>query len=50
MVTRNFKLSVAQLRKKYKLKEGEERFLFFTTNLHNQQIVIDCKKVTSNAV
>ena len=50
VVTRNFKLSVAQLRKKYKLKEGEERFLFFTTNLHNQQIVIDCKKVTLNVV
>lgn len=45
VVTRNFKLSVADLRKKYKLKEGSDRFLFFTTNLNNEQIVIDCLKI-----
>lgn len=45
VVTRNFKLSVADLRKKYKFKEGTNRFLFFTTNLNSEQIVIDCHKV-----
>ena len=46
VVTRNFKLSVADLRKKYKFKEGAERFLFFTTDLNNEQIVIDCLKIS----
>ena len=46
VVTRNFKLSVADLRKKFKIKEGVDRFLFFTTNLKNEQIVIDCLRVT----
>ena len=45
VVTRNFKLSVADIRKKYKFKEGTDRFLFFTTNAKNEQIVIDCHKV-----
>ncbi|WP_010521112.1 THUMP-like domain-containing protein [Aquimarina agarivorans] len=45
VVTRNFKETVAQLRKKYKLKEGAERYLFFTTDMHNKQIVIDCIKL-----
>ena len=47
VVTRNFKLSVAVVRKKYKIKEGTDRFLFFTTNLNNEQIVIDCIKIIS---
>ena len=46
VVTRNFKLSVADLRKKFKFKEGNDRFLFFTTNLNNEQIVIDCLKIS----
>ncbi len=46
VVTRNFKLSVADIRKKFKIKEGADRFLFFTTNLKNEQIVIDCLRVT----
>ncbi len=44
VVSRNFKETVAQLRKKYKLKEGTERYLFFTTDLNKKQIVIDCLK------
>ena len=48
VVTRNFKLKVADLRKKYKIKEGDNRFLFFTTNLENKQIVIDCTKINTN--
>ncbi len=44
VVSRNFKETVAQLRKKYKLKEGSERYLFFTTDCNNNQIVIDCLK------
>ncbi|WP_010182516.1 THUMP-like domain-containing protein [Aquimarina agarilytica] len=45
VVSRNFKETVAQLRKKYKLKEGTERYLFFTTDVNNNQIVIDCLKI-----
>ena len=42
---RNFPLSVAELRKKHGLKEGGERYLFFTTTMDQQKIVIHCRKV-----
>ncbi len=45
VVTRNFKLSVAEIRKKFKIGEQKNRFLFFTTNYQNKQIVIECEKV-----
>ena len=37
---RNFPESVAQLRAKFKIKDGGELFLFFTTNADNKKIVI----------
>ncbi len=40
ITTRNFPESVANLRKKLKLKEGGDTYLFFTTDLNNQRIVI----------
>lgn len=43
--TRNFSLSVAELRKKTKIKDGSELYLFFTTNLNNERIVIFCNKI-----
>ncbi len=46
VVTRNFKMSVAELRKKYKLQEGLDRYLFFVTDHNNKPIVIDCKKIS----
>ncbi len=44
VVTRNFKMSVADLRKKYKLQEGLDRYLFFVTDCNEKSIVIDCLK------
>ncbi len=42
---RNFPDTVAEIRKKLKIKEGGETYLFFTTNLKNEKILIFCKKV-----
>jgi len=47
VVTRNFKMSVSEIRKKYKLQEGLERYLFFVTDKNNKPIVIDCKKISN---
>jgi len=45
ITTRNFPENVAQIRKKTKLKEGGNQYLFFTTNLNNKHIVLLCEKV-----
>lgn len=42
---RNFKDSVAQIRKKTGIKEGGDSYLLFTTNLANKPIVIICEKI-----
>ena len=44
ITTRNFPETVATLRKKLKIKDGGEAYLFFTTDMDNQRIVIYCKK------
>lgn len=43
---RNFPENVANLRKKHKIKDGGDIYLFFTTDLQNKKIVIQCKKMT----
>jgi len=45
ITVRNFPETVAQIRKKTKLKEGGNTYLFFTTDLNNKHIVLVCKKV-----
>ncbi len=45
ITTRNFSESVATLRKKHKIKDGSDNFLFFTTNCNNKKIVLLCKKI-----
>jgi len=45
ITTRNFPLSVAQIRKKIKFLEGGKHYLFFTTNFKNKPIVLHCKKI-----
>lgn len=40
ITTRNFPETVAQIRAKFKIKDGGELFLFFTTNSNNEKIVI----------
>ncbi|MFA7444686.1 MAG: class I SAM-dependent methyltransferase [Flavobacteriaceae bacterium] len=42
---RNFPETVAQIRKKWKIKEGGDRYVFFTTNLKNEKIVVLCRKI-----
>lgn len=44
ITTRNFPKTVAQIRKETKLKDGGNTYLFFTTNINNELIVIDCTK------
>lgn len=45
ITTRNFKESVSSLRKKYKIKDGGDTYLFFTTNSNNESIMINCSKI-----
>ena len=42
--TRNFPETVAHLRQKLKVKDGGTDYLFFTTDLDNNKIVIHCTK------
>ena len=44
ITTRNFKETVTQLRKKFKITEGGARYLFFTTCADGSQWVLDCSK------
>lgn len=45
ITTRNFSETVSQLRKKFKIADGGKIYLFFTTNLNNEKIVMMCSKV-----
>jgi 16S rRNA G966 N2-methylase RsmD len=45
ITTRNFHDTVAQIRKKTGIKEGGDDFLFFTTDIEDNAIMIQCKKV-----
>ncbi|MEQ8217411.1 MAG: class I SAM-dependent methyltransferase [Arenibacter sp.] len=42
---RNFPISVAEIRKKFKIKDGGEDYLFFTTNHKGEKIVVHCHKL-----
>jgi len=45
ITTRNFPISVHDIRKKLKVKDGGTIYLFFTTNLNNEKIIIVCSKI-----
>ncbi len=45
ITTRNFPLSVNDIRKKLKIKDGGNVYLFFTTNLNEEKIILVCSKV-----
>lgn len=45
VTSRNFPESVQQIRKKLKIKEGGQSYLFFTTDLDNKKIVLKCSKL-----
>jgi hypothetical protein len=45
VTTRNFLESVAQLRKQYKILDGGNHYLFFTTDSTEKRILIKCRKI-----
>ena len=45
ITTRNFPESVADLRKKWKIKDGGDHYLFFTTFENDKKVVLICTKV-----
>lgn len=45
VTTRNFPISVEDLRKKHKIKDGGTTYAFFTTNKDNEKVIVLCKKV-----
>ncbi|PXX26720.1 class I SAM-dependent methyltransferase [Arenibacter sp. ARW7G5Y1] len=45
VTVRNFPISVAEIRKKFKIKDGGEVYLFFTTNPEGEKIVVYCHKL-----
>lgn len=45
ITTRNFPETVQHLRKTFKIKDGGSQYLFFTTNVDNEKIVLVCTKV-----
>lgn len=47
VTTRNFPLKVEEIRKKHKIKDGGDTYVFFTTDLNNDKIVIITKKETT---
>ena len=46
ITTRNFHEPVDLIRKKFKIKDGGNLFLFFTTDMHQSLIVMICNKIT----
>tara|TARA_Y100001933_G_scaffold264688_2_gene331835 strand:+ start:1819 stop:2997 length:1179 start_codon:yes stop_codon:yes gene_type:complete len=45
VTTRNFPVSVSELRKRHKIKDGGDRYLFFTRDLDENLIILICSKV-----
>ena len=45
VTTRNFPISVGDIRKKLKIKDGGLLYLFFTTNIDNERIILVCTKI-----
>lgn len=45
ITTRNFPETVQQLRKKHRIKDGGNTYLFFSTNFKKEKIVIVCSKI-----
>ncbi len=45
ITTRNFPETVAKIRTKFNIKDGGDSFLFFTTNVNNEKIVIVTEQI-----
>ena len=48
ITTRNFSETVQQIRKKFSIKDGGDYYLFFTTDINNERVVIITSKVNKN--
>ena len=46
ITTRNFPLSVNDIRKKFNINDGGNIYLFFTTDLNNKKIILICSKTS----
>lgn len=47
ITTRNFPETVEAIRKKWNLKDGGNKYCFFTTDVNNHKIVLICTKINS---
>lgn len=47
ITTRNFPDSVEKIRKKFKVRDGGEDYIFFTTDKNSDKIAIFCKKLST---
>ncbi|MDM1045769.1 class I SAM-dependent methyltransferase [Myroides sp. 1354] len=45
ITVRNFPIKVDELRKKWKIKDGGDSYIFFTTTLSNQKVFLICEPV-----
>jgi 16S rRNA G966 N2-methylase RsmD len=45
ITVRNFPISATELRKKLKLKEGGDDYLFATTSMDGESLLVSCKKI-----
>lgn len=45
ITTRNFPLTVEEIRKKHKIAEGGNVYTFFSTNINDEKIVLICNKI-----
>ncbi len=48
IISRNFPLSVAELRKRHRIEDGGDRFLVFTRTPGDRLVVISCEKETAD--
>jgi precorrin-6B methylase 2 len=45
IITRNFDLKPEEIKKKFKINDGGETYLFFTTNYKNEKVVIEAARI-----
>lgn len=45
ITTRNFPESVSSLKSKWKIKDGGDKYLFFTTNKEKKKVILKCIKI-----
>nr|WP_299484941.1 class I SAM-dependent methyltransferase [uncultured Allomuricauda sp.] len=48
ITTRNFPSTVAELRRKHKIKDGGDKYLFFTKDLNDKLIILEGKKINQH--